>query len=177
MNSKQPTQQIGLKKRALLLAIVIAGLLAIGLISREFPGTSGSIFPTPTLQINLPSVEYPTIPPSAPEFVVPLQSLGDSGITGTVTFKDVAGTVAILIHLDGVGGDEESEEALTPAELHFGTCTAPGDLAYPMSPPDAGASETDLDINLKQFHTQKPMAVILYRSLQDHTPIACADVQ
>jgi hypothetical protein len=42
--------------------------------------------------------------------------------------------------------------------------------------PDAGESETDLSINLKQFNTQKPMAVILYQSTQDRTAIACGDI-
>jgi len=135
------------------------------------PGNSAS----PTLQINLPTIEYPTIPASAPEFTVPIQSVGNSGITGTATFKDIAGVVAILLHIDGVSTDEE-DESLTPAELHHGSCTALGALAYPMSAPDAGASETDLTINLKQFNTQKPMAVVLYKSPQDHTVIACGDI-
>ena len=85
--------------------------------------------------------------------------------------------VAILLKLDGLPTEEENEEDIVPAELHFGTCANPGALAYPMSPPDAGQSETDLSINLKQFNTQKPMAVILYQSLQDHTAVACGDVQ
>jgi len=45
-----------------------------------------------------------------------------------------------------------------------------------MSAPDAGASETDLTINLKQFNAQGPMAVVLYKSPQDHTVIACGDI-
>lgn len=83
---------------------------------------------SPTLQINVPSVQYPTIPPSAPEFTVSIHSIGSSGITGTVTFKDIAGTVAILLHVDGLPADEESEESIMPVELHYGTCTALGPL-------------------------------------------------
>jgi len=120
--------------------------------------------------------EYPTIPASAPEFTVNLQSLNDSSVTGKVTFKDIAGTVAILLFVESPSGGEEDEEALMPAELHHGSCAAPGDLAYPMTAPDAGQSETDLSINLKEFNTQRPMAVFLYRSPQDHTAIACGDV-
>ena len=131
---------------------------------------------TPTLQINLPTTQYPTIPASAPEFMVSIHSVGSSGITGTVTFKDIAGSVAILLKVEGTPEDEENEEIL-PAELRHGTCTALGDLAYRMSPPDAGQSETDLSINLKEFNTQKPMAVVLYRSLEDDTVIACGDIQ
>jgi hypothetical protein len=166
------------KKRYLRLGILAAGFLIVVLailFQSTSQGSPGS--PSSTLQINLPTVQYPTIPPSAPDFTVPIQSMGPSGITGTVTFKDIAGAVAILLKLDGLPTEEESEEDIVPAELHFGTCAAPGPLAYPMSPPDAGESETDLSINLKQFNTQKPMAVILYRSLQDHTAIACGDVQ
>jgi hypothetical protein len=105
-----------------------------------------------------------------------IHSIGPSGITGTATFKDIAGVVAILLHIDGMPEEEESEESIVPAELRYGTCTALGPLAYPMSAPDAGESETDLSINLKEFNTQKPMAVVLYRSAQDHTVIACGDI-
>jgi hypothetical protein len=89
------------------------------------------------------------------------------------------GGFGILLKVEGLSTaeEEESEESLVPAELHFGTCAVPGELAYPMSAPDAGQSETDLSINLEQFNAQKPMAVILYRSPQDHTAIACGDVQ
>jgi hypothetical protein len=167
------------KKPYLRLGILAAGFLIVVvaiLFQTTSQGSPGSPSSTPTLQINLPTVEYPTIPPSAPDFTVSIQSMGPSGITGTATFKDIAGAVAILLKVDGPPTDEE-EESIMPAEIHYGTCAAPGTLAYPMSPPDAGESETDLSINLKQFNTQKPMAVILYRSLQDHTAIACGDVQ
>jgi hypothetical protein len=92
-------------------------------------------------------------------------------VTGTITFEDVAGAVAILLHLDGL-----EEEALVPVELLYGTCENPGTLAYSLASPDAGESETDLSINLSQFNTQKPMAVIIYQSTEDHTAIACGDI-
>ena len=163
----------------LILRIVVIILVVAGVtlwLQRITSPSSIAVSATPTLQINLPMTEYPTIPASAPEYTVNLQSLNDSGVSGNVTFKDIAGTVAILLYVQGPGGGEEDEEALMPAELHHGSCAAPGDLAYPMTAPDAGQSETDLSINLKEFNAQRPMAVFLYRSTQDHTPIACADV-
>jgi len=196
--SNNQEKQIPKKKLYLLLGIVAVSFL-IGSLAIQFQrtspisptGTSSSstsrISPTSTssysaprinvstVQINVPTVQYPTIPPSAPEFTAQIHSIGSSGITGTVTFKDIAGTVAILLHIDGPPENEESEE-LIPVELRYGTCTAPGPLAYPMAAPDAGESETDLSINLQQFNTQRPMAVILYRSPQDHTAIACGDI-
>ena len=179
MTSKDQPKPPGTQKRSLILGILAVVLLIVGLSIwlRWTSQQSVTDASSPTLQINLPSVEYPTIPPSAPEFTVPLHSLNDSGITGRVTFKDIAGNVAILLYVDGLPGEEESEESLMPAEIRYGTCAAPGAIAYPMSAPDAGQSETDLSIELKQFNTQKPMAVILYRSPQDHTIIACGDIQ
>ena len=176
--SKNQGNQTSKKKRYLILGIVTVCFLVGGLAIRlqttnHISPISTSSYPTP--QINLPTVQYPTIPPSAPAFTVPIHSIDPSGLTGTVTFKDIAGTVAILLHIDGPPG-EESEESIMPVELRYGTCTAPGPLAYPMTAPDAGESETDLPINLEQFNTQKPMAVILYRSAQDHTVIACGDI-
>jgi hypothetical protein len=176
-NQETPSGQ---KKRYLIFGIVIVVLL-IGVVTiwvqRNSLGSPESVSPFPTSHINLPSVQYPTIPASAPEFTVPIHSLDSSGITGTVAFKDIAGSVAILLHVEGLPGEEENEESLMPAELHYGSCTAPGGLAYPMNAPDAGESETDLSINLKQFNTQRPLAVLLYRSPQDHTAIACGDIQ
>ena len=179
MTSNDQEQQNRKMKRYFIPGLVVVCLLVGGLtiwLQRTSLGSTIGTSATATLQINLPTTDYPTIPASAPEFTVPILSVGPSGITGTVTFKDIAGTVAILLQVDGMPEDEESEESIVPAELRYGTCAALGALAYPMSPPDAGASETDLSINLKEFNTQKPMAVVLYRSLQDHTVIACGDV-
>jgi hypothetical protein len=179
MTSNNQGNQTSQRKRYLIPGIAAICLLLGGLIiwtqvaSHDSPGNHSA---TATLQINIPTTRYPTIPPSAPEFTVDIHSVGPSGFTGTVTFKDIAGTVAILLKVDGMSEDEENEGGIVPAELRYGTCTDLGSLAYAMSPPDAGASETDLSINLKEFNTQKPMAVVLYRSLQDHTVIACGDI-
>ena len=173
--SKKPPDQ----KRFLLLGVVaICGLLGILVMQwQDRTQRALNIRSTPTLEINLPAVQFPTIPPSAPEFTVLIQSIDSSGITGRATFKDIAGVVAILLYVEGLPTDEESEEEIMPAELHSGTCAEPGPLVSAMSPPDAGQSETDLTINLKEFNTQKPMAILLYRSLQDRTAVACGDIQ
>lgn len=179
MASNNQPKQTSDRKRYLILGIVMIVLLIGGLtiwVRRASHGSSVNTSSLPTPHINLPTVQYPTIPPSAPEFTVTIQSIGSSETTGTVTFKDIAGSVAILLQLDGPPEEEESEESIMPAELRFGTCASPGPLAYPMSPPDAGQSETDLSIDLKQFNTQRPMAVFLYQSIQDHTAIACGDI-
>ena len=121
--------------------------------------------------ISIPTGQFPTILPSAPAYTVAVHSIGRSGVTGTATFEDVAGAVAILLHFDGL-----PDESIPPVELRYGACAALGPLAYALVAPDDGGSETDLSINLKQFNTQKPMAVILYRSTQDRTAIACGDL-
>lgn len=180
LTSSNQEKQTNQKKRYLILGIVMVGLLMGGLILqflRTSRGSPESPSSYATLQINVPTTQYPTIPPSAPAFTVPIHSVSPSGITGTVTFKDIAGTVAILLHLDDLPEEEESEESIIPVELRYGSCTTPGDLAYPMTAPDAGESETDLSINLKEFNTQKPMAIFLYRSDQDDTIIACGDIE
>jgi hypothetical protein len=169
MDRKTP----GIIARIGIVVLVVGGLLLWS--QRTGPRSAPVSSASPTLKINLPTVQYPTVPASAPDFRVSIQSVGNSGITGTATFKDIGGVVAILLHIDGVSTDEENE-SLMPAELHSGTCETLGPLAYPMSAPDAGESETDLTINLQQFNTQKPMAVVLYKSPQDHTVIACGDV-
>lgn len=185
-SDNQKEQKKSTSKLHIVLGIVFLILLASSArvwlqSTRQLPSTGNASTPTvstiPTVQINIPQTRYPTIPPSAPAFTISIHSLDDSGITGTATFKDVSGTVAILLHLDGLPSDEDTEGSVVPVELHYSTCTEPGLLAYPMAVPEAGESETDLSISLKQLNTQKPLAVILYRSVQDHTAIACGDVQ
>ena len=178
MTSKNPGDRASRKSLYRIFGIVILCLLVGSL--RILFQTTGKISPISvstysTFQINIPTGFYPTIPPSAPAFTVPIHDIGQSGITGTVTFKDIAGAVAILLHIEGLP-EEESEENIMPVELRYGSCTALGALAYPMVAPDAGESETDLSINLKEFNTQRPMAVVLYRSALDLTEIACGDI-
>jgi len=177
MISKNPGDRASRKSLYRIFGIVILCLLIGSLrilfqTTRELAPISASTYST--FQINIPTGFYPTIPPSAPAFTVPVHGIG-SGITGTVTFKDISGTVAILLHIDGTSV-EESEENIMPVELRYGSCTALGGLAYLMVAPDAGESETDLSINLKEFNTQRPMAFVLYRSAQDLTAIACGDI-
>src|SRR5215208_5677830 len=102
--SKDQEKPTSKKTLYLILGIVVAGLLVGGLTIRfqaasHTSQTSPLLFSTP--QINLPTVQYPTIPPSAPAFTVPIHSIGSSELTGKVTFRDISGTVAILLHLDG----------------------------------------------------------------------------
>lgn len=175
MTSKQPEEWIRQKKRYLILGIMIFVFLIVGLTIR-FKRTSQRSSPESTLQINVPTAQDSTTLPSAPEYTISIHSLGNSGITGTVTFKDIGGNVAILLRVNGMPEDEENEELLLPVEIRYGTCAAFGALAYPMAAPDAGQSETDLLINLKEFNSKRPMAVVLYRSPQDHTDIACGDI-
>jgi hypothetical protein len=144
-----------------LVAVVV--LVAVVIIRRQ-PANQAHDF-------NIPSGQVPTIPPSAPSYIVAIHSIDASEISGTATFKDIAGTLAILVHIDGL-----EEDAIAPIELHHGTCASPGSLAYVLVTPDALEAETDLTINLKQFNTQKPMAVIVYESEQDRTIVACGDL-
>lgn len=178
MTSKNPGDRTSRKRLYRILGIVMLCLLVGSLrmlfqTASKIPPISASTYAT--FQINIPTGFYPTIPPSAPAFTVPVHGIGSSGITGTVTFKDIAGTVAILLHLDSPA-KQESAEKIMPVELRYGSCAALGALAYPMVAPDAGESETDLSINLKEFNTQRPLAVVLYRSAQDLTAIACGDI-
>jgi hypothetical protein len=153
------------KKRNLcfLLGIVIVILIIAVIMIRNLESSP--------IHLNLPTDRYPTLPPSAPAYTIAIHSIDPSGISGTATFEDVSGAVAILLHIDGL-----EEESISPVEIHYGACAAPGPLAYALISPDAGESETDLSINLKQFNTQKPLAVILYRSTQDRSAIACGDI-
>ena len=174
MTSQIEDTRIRKKKLFIILGIAFLFILVVALTILHRSTNEPSPSSTPTyavVHINIPSVQYPTIPPSAPAFSVTIRSLGLSGITGTATFEDVSGAAAALLTVDGM-----PDESLAPAELRYGACSAPGPIAYPLTASDDGGSETDLSINLKQFNTQKPMAVIVYASSQDHTAVACGDI-
>ncbi len=152
---------------------IILGILALAVLGAALVLRRPT--PAPITHINVPLTLYPTIPPSAPTYTIIIHSVGASPINGTAKFEDVSGAVAILLRVDGMSNDEENE-ALVPSEVHFGSCAKPGALAYKLGPPDAGQSETDLSISLKEFDTKRPMAVLLYSSPQDRTVVACGDV-
>jgi len=165
-----------MKKRLYFIIGMLTLCFLIGGAALLFAPDQFSALSTPTAyptspHINVPVAQYPTIPPSAPSYSVPIRSIDSSGVSGTATFQDIAGAVAIMLHVDGL-----EDEIIVPVELHSGTCTAPGPLVDALVSPDAGESETDLSINLEQFNMQKPMAVILYRSTTDHMASACGDV-
>jgi hypothetical protein len=164
MQAKKQGQRISKTQLYILLGIVIGAILVVAV----------SIHPqesSPATPMSVSTGIYLTLTPSAPAYTVAIHSIGLSGITGTATFKDIAGAVAILLHIDGM-----DEDSLAPIELHYGTCAAPGSLAHVLVTPDALESETDLTIDLKQFNAQKPMTVILYKSAQDRTAVACGDL-
>src|SRR5512138_1119936 len=103
MTSNNQEKPIRRARLYLLLGFVIVFFLAVGLLTRlqrPTPASPTHTSSSGTLQINVPTVQYPTIPPSAPEFTVSIHSVGNSGVTGTATFKDIAGVVAILLQVD-----------------------------------------------------------------------------
>ena len=115
MASNNQEKQPGPNKGYLISGILAVGLLVAALtlwLQRTSQGSRTGPSSSATLQINVPTTEYPTIPASAPAFTVPIHSLGSSGISGKATFKDIAGTVAILLQFDGMPEDEESEEMM-----------------------------------------------------------------
>ena len=148
---------------------IILGILALAVLGAALALRRPA--PAPITHINVPLTQYPTVPPSAPAYTILIHSVGASPVRGTATFEDVSGAVAILLNVDGV-----EEETLLPSEVHFGSCAKPGALAYKLGPPDAGQSETDFSISLKEFNAQRPMAVLLYSSPQDRRVVACGDV-
>ncbi len=164
MTAKKQGQQLNNKRLYILIGIVIVSLLMVAVLIRRQAAIQAA-------HLNIQTGNYSTLTPSAPAYTVDIHSIGLSGITGTATFKDIAGAVAILLHIDGL-----DEDSLAPIELRYGTCTSPGSLAYVLVSPDALESETDLTINLKQFNAKKPMTVVLYKSVQDRTTVACGDL-
>jgi hypothetical protein len=102
-----------------------------------------------------------------------LDSMNSSGETGTVTIENVAGLAAILINLNN-----SPDEVLQPSKIYKGSCENTGSLMYTLTTPDAGQSETDLNITLAQFRKEMPMTLKIFNSIDANSPIAlCGNIK
>lgn len=94
-------------------------------------------------------------------------------MNGTMTIREIAGVAAIFLKFPVL---PEDNETVQPAYIYEGSCDALGKVMYKLTVPDAGESETDLEINVEQFLKQRPMAIELLKSTNNPSPVACGNI-
>lgn len=106
------------------------------------------------------------------DVIVPITELNGSGISGDASLTDNGdGTTTVDILLDGATGGH-------PAHIHSGSCTALGDVVYPLTDVDAsGESVTVVDVPLSDLLTTGPYAINVHLSADEiGTYVACGDI-
>ncbi len=111
--------------------------------------------------------------PVPKQTIINVFPIGNSNMSGTATLEDIAGSGVILLKFPSLSDDNES---IVPAYIHEGTCRKMGKLKYTLAVPDAGESETDLDITVDQLKQLAPLTIDLEKSLKDKTVLACGDI-
>lgn len=98
-----------------------------------------------------------------------------SGLTGTVTFKEINGKVFIGVILKGA-----VSPAPQPALIYEGSCEQEksGRTLYSLSPVVKGRTENYLNGSLSNFKKQFPLAVKVHKSTQEiNVDVACANLK
>jgi len=108
---------------------------------------------------------------TAPSKVIPLTTLNDSGVTGTVTLTVVdSGHTKVDVEVNAAGHND------MPAHIHPGTCaTLVPQPKYPLQSVQSGRSTTVVAASMSGL-TQGGLAVNLHLSNEDmKTYTACAE--
>ena len=108
----------------------------------------------------------------APPRTITLQTLNDSGVTGTVAFSDVGDKTRVEIAVDPGGNPD------MPAHIHPGTCD---DLTpqpkFPLENVRNGSSKTVVPASIDELFAGG-LAVNIHRSNDDlKTYTACVDIR
>lgn len=107
-----------------------------------------------------------------PPRVIDLQTLNDSGVTGTVSFTDGGDRTGVLVTVDPAGNPD------MPAHIHPGTCD---DLTpqpkYPLENVKDGTSNTLVPASIAELFAGG-LAVNIHKSNDDlKTYTACVDIR
>jgi uncharacterized surface protein with fasciclin (FAS1) repeats len=105
--------------------------------------------------------------------VLPVGSLNDSGVSGTITLDRFGEGTLVTISLTGTpaGGDH-------PAHFHTGDCNAPGPVVIPLNnvDGDTGLSVTDVDAPIEAILEGNHLVMVHLSAEEIATFVACGEV-
>jgi hypothetical protein len=107
-------------------------------------------------------------------FVVDLDPVGGSRVSGTADFRAVEGETQVTFNLVGAAGT--AVQATLPVHLHFGNCADPQQgVAYQLVPVGEGGSRTTLDLTLDELQTDE-FAITVHAAGPAGEHVACGDL-
>jgi hypothetical protein len=106
---------------------------------------------------------------------IPIQSLDGHTESGLATIREISNETVVLLNFKG-DTQEEQEELPNTASIIEGSCESPGVTKYELTSIDAGQSETDLNLHLKDFIEMRPLAIIVYKSVNEKTVLTCGNI-
>jgi hypothetical protein len=109
---------------------------------------------------------------AAPPRTIALETLNDSGVTGTVAFSDVNGRTRVDVTVDPAGNPD------MPAHIHPGTCAKlVPQPKFPLENVRNGASTTVVPASITELFAGS-LAVNIHKSNDDlKTYTACVDIR
>jgi hypothetical protein len=109
---------------------------------------------------------------AAPPRTIALETLNDSGVTGTVAFSDVNGRTRVDVTVDPAGNPD------MPAHIHPGTCAElVPQPKFPLENVRNGASTTVVPASITELFAGN-LAVNIHKSNDDlKTYTACVDIR
>lgn len=146
-----------MSNKLIVLAVLIVVILAGGLYLNNKSGNVYNANNTPTPKSSVSTNETSQISPSGVSIVINEQNA--SGESGIATVSEVEGKVVVNLKLIGA-----SAQTPQPANLHSGTCEAPGDVVYPLTNVVSGQSKTTLDVDMAAFNSKLPLILNVHKS-------------
>jgi hypothetical protein len=107
-------------------------------------------------------------------FVVDLEPVDNSRISGTADFRLVEGETQVTLNLTGAAGTALA--GTLPAHIHSGTCgnLQPG-VAYPLAPVGEHGSRTTLELTLDELQTDE-LALTVHQPGTRGKHVACGNI-
>jgi hypothetical protein len=107
-------------------------------------------------------------------FVVDLEPVGDSRVSGTADFRAVEGETQVTFNLVGPAGT--AVQATLPVHLHRGTCAdLQRGVAYQLAPVGEGGSRTTLEPTLGELQTDA-FAITVHAAGAAGEHVACGNL-
>lgn len=114
----------------------------------------------------LPQTQIPT------QITIQLNEEGNSGQSGTATFKGVNGKVMVTLNLSGA-----PKGVAQPTHIHGSLCPGTDASKYSLTSLIDGKSETTLNVSLEKFLSQLPLAVNIHKSVAEAGKyVACGNL-
>lgn len=156
-----------MSKKAIISTVVALAVVAVGLFLY--------FKKNPTQQPNNQTVtttEQSATNSQSKTVAVAMLPQNNSGESGIATLKDINGKTSVVLTLSGA-----PTGVTQPAHIHTGSCATIGGVAYPLTFPVNGSSETILNVSLDELLKKLPLAINVHKSGSEaNVYFACGDI-